>query len=112
MRTSHHTNGLLHQNKGNKGSRHNFPFLKIAAAIPPMYWQYFQGVTLDSRMGFTGSRQFHSLGQAINWAKSDIGYSWSNKSFCKPISLDVLLSRTASTIPHSMVSEIKRYFTR
>ncbi|MCU2334261.1 hypothetical protein N8Q20_21475 [Enterobacter hormaechei subsp. steigerwaltii] len=70
--------------------------------------QLFQGVTLDSRMGYTGKRQFHGLGQAINWAKSSVGYSWSNKHFHKPVDLDLLLACTASKLPEHLVEDLKR----
>ncbi|GCW53198.1 hypothetical protein HmCmsJML088_01886 [Escherichia coli] len=84
------------------------PFLLLAKRIPPMYWRLFQGVTLDSRMGYTGQRQFHGLGQAINWAKSSVGYSWSNKHFHKPVDLDLLLACTASQLPEHLVEDLKR----
>ncbi len=58
-----HRLDLYHQNKGRRASVPDTPFLLLAKRIPPMYWRLFQGVTLDSRMGYTGRRQFHSLGK-------------------------------------------------
>ena len=103
-----HRLDLYHQNRGKRASEPDTPFLLLAKRIPPMYWRLFQGVTLDSRMGYTGKRQFHGLGQAINWAKSSVGYSWSNKHFHKPVDLDLLLACTASQLPEHLVEDLKR----
>lgn len=78
-----HRLDLYHQNKGRRASEPDTPFLLLAKRIPPMYWRLF-GVTLDSRMGYTGKRQFHGLGQAINWAKSSVGYSGQTSTFISP----------------------------
>ena len=83
------------------------PFLVLAKRIPPMYWGLFEGVTLDSRMGYAGKRQFHNLGQAINWAKSSVGVAWSNKSFNKELNIDVLVDCTASRLPERIVKSLK-----
>lgn len=65
MNQFHSSLDLYHRNKGRRATVPETPFLLLAKRIPPMYWRLFQGVTLDSRMGYTGRRQFHSLGQAI-----------------------------------------------
>nr|WHE44002.1 hypothetical protein LOCMHKOF_00119 [Providencia stuartii] len=108
MNQFHSSLDLYHRNKGRRATVPETPFLLLAKRIPPMYWRLFQGVTLDSRMGYTGRRQFHRLGQAIDWAKSSVGDSWSNKRFHKPVGLDVLLACTASKVPEHLVEELKR----
>ncbi|MEK6171338.1 hypothetical protein WI645_10160 [Vibrio cholerae] len=108
MNQFHSSLDLYHRNKGRRATVPETPFLLLAKRIPPMYWRLFQGVTLDSRMGYTGRRQFHSLGQAIDWAKSSVGDSWSNKRFHKLVGLDVLLACTASKVPEHLVEELKR----
>ncbi|ARA34253.1 hypothetical protein AM448_24610 (plasmid) [Escherichia coli] len=65
-------------------------------------------MTVVSNSGGRSRRQFHRLGQAIDWAKSSVGDSWSNKRFHKPVGLDVLLACTASKVPEHLVEELKR----
>ncbi|WP_119828720.1 hypothetical protein [Vibrio cholerae] len=108
MNQFHPSLDLYHRNKGKRAIVPDTPFILLAKRIPPMYWRLFQGVTLDSRMGYTGRRQFHNLGQAIDWAKSSVGDSWSNKRFRKPVGLDTLLVCTASKVPEHLVEELKR----
>ncbi len=70
MNQFHSSLDLYHRNKGRRATVPETPFLLLAKRIPPMYWRLFQGVTLDSRMGYTGRRQFHSLGQAKSTGQS------------------------------------------
>lgn len=85
------------------------PLLTLANRIPPRYRQYFVGVTLDSRLGFTGRHQFHYLAQAIRWMESPVGVEWAIKGRTAPPTLDDLLQCTSRTIPDTIITQIRRY---
>ncbi|AEH16256.1 hypothetical protein L5M38_22200 [Shewanella sp. SM101] len=83
------------------------PLVNFIEKIPPRLRGCFVGVTIDSRLGYTGKRQFHSLSQALMWAESECGHSWADKRFLKPISLETLLDCTAMSVPESVQASLK-----
>lgn len=88
------------------------PFIRLANRIPPIYRIHFVGVTVDCRLGYTGRRQFHSLAQALIWAESMYGDSWSNKRFTQELDLHVLLDCTSRSLPQDLKNSIAAQLRR
>lgn len=88
------------------------PFIRLANRIPPSYRIHFVGVTVDHRLGYTGRRQFHSLAQALTWAESMYGDSWSNKRFTQELDLHVLLDCTSRSLPQDLKNSIAAQLRR
>lgn len=97
-----------YQRRNKPRDRQNTPFLLLANKVPPMYWQHFVGVTLDRRLGFAGSRQFHNLGQAITWAKSPTSASWSIRNNLRPVNIQTLIDCTSGRIPKIILNDVKQ----
>lgn len=88
------------------------PFIRLANRIPPSYRIHFVGVTVDCRLGYTGRRKFHSLAQALIWAESMYGDSWSNKRFTQELDLHVLLDCTSRSLPQDLKNSIAAQLRR
>lgn len=73
------------------------PLITLLKALAPRDLARLVGVTVDARLGYTGSRQFHYGPQALTWAapSSEVfgsfpAESWQDKRFVGPLYLETL----------------------
>lgn len=108
MRYPYHPISLWDKSKNERFT--DGPFFCFASKIPPRQRMFFVGFTLDSRLGYSGKRQFHNLQQALNWAERKEGESWRIKRFTGSISLDLLIDCAASAVPDQVIKQLKQRF--
>jgi hypothetical protein len=89
-----------------RGVRPTSPLITLLKAINPHDRARLVGVQVDSRLGYTGSRQFHYGGQVLTWiCPSDEVFgafpadSWRDKRFTGPLYLETLAECCASFPP-------------
>lgn len=87
------------------------PLITLLEALTPRERIAIVGLTVNSDLGYLGSRQFHSAEAALRWLKpaSEMleSQSWPaeshrNKRFTSAIYLDTLVAQ-ASRVPHSLL---------
>ncbi len=81
------------------GTKPQSPLLDLMRQLPPRDLAALRGVTVDSRLGYTGQRTFATGAQALRWvAPADEVFdnfpaeSWRDKRFRQRLYLDDLLA--------------------
>ena len=96
------------------------PLLELINKIPAGLWGRFIGVTIDHRVGFTGSRQFNSLHQVAQWIghnktiidNQTMPYqSWTMRGFRQKVLLADLID-VCSKAPDLENSSVKHALSR
>lgn len=94
-----------------KGTRPKGPLVELLLKISPRDLSGIKGVTVDARLGYTGSRQFHYAAQALRWiAPSDEVFdsfpadSWRDKRFQKRLYLEDFAECCAS-FPEQLLAQ-------
>jgi len=79
------------------------PLTLALQGIPPMYLSRIRGLTVDSRLGYTGRRQFNTASQALQWANpshvaaSHPADSWADRRFTRSIAIDDIIKCSVLT---------------
>lgn len=97
-----------------KGEKPEGPLVDLLKAISPRDRAAIIGLTVDERLGYTGSHPFHTASQAFRWIHPDNevfgsfpAESWRNKRVCAPLFLDELLA-CAARAPQGMEEKYPR----
>ena len=84
------------------------PLISLLESIPPRDLIDIKGVTINSSLGYTGSRVFSNAHQALHWVKpqyvaaSHPADSWRIKSFYKTLTIDDL-RRNCKSFPQRLL---------
>lgn len=88
------------------------PLVTLLKALAPHDLARMTGITVDGRLGYTGSRRFHYASQALHWVapSSEVfgsfpAESWRDKRFRGPLHLEDLVACCAQ-VPADL---LKRY---
>jgi len=97
-----------------QGVRPQSPLIDLLRALTPRDLLAIHGLTVDPRLGYQGSRQFHNAAQALNWlAPSDEVFdsfpaeSWRHKGFSKRLTLRDLQANCAQ-FPEALLAHYPR----
>ena len=79
------------------GQRPQSPLITLLEAVGPRALGHIEGVTVDFRLGYDGSRTFANAAQALRWCKPGIemfhsypAESWRIKGFTKVLTIEDL----------------------
>lgn len=84
------------------------PLIDLLTRISPRDRAAIIGLTVGPKLGYSGSRQFHTAEAALRWIRPDTemlaaqswpAESWRDKRFAKKLTLDDLLAAAASSPP-------------
>lgn len=80
-----------------EGVRPTSPLISLLEGLGPRDLIHIHGVKVDERLGYLGSRTFHTAAQALLWIKPSpevfgtfYAESWRIKAFAGPLTLDAL----------------------
>lgn len=97
-----------------QGVRPSSPLVTLLKALGPRELTGLIGVTVDSRLGYTGSRRFQTAAQALHWvAPSEEMFngfpaeSWRDKRFNRQLFLEDLLE-CCSKVPPGLLERNRR----
>lgn len=83
----------------------NSPLITLLGQIGPGLLTQIRGLTVDSRLGYQGSRGFATAAQARTWLTPTDRFqkphsaSWQNKRFTQPLYLEDLAACCAQPLP-------------
>lgn len=91
-----------------RGTRPGSPLIDLLESLTPRERAGIHGLKVDARLGYAGSRFFHSAEQALRWLKphdemfeSWPAESWRDKQFRKALTIDDLAA-CAARLPESL----------
>lgn len=92
-----------------RGTRPESPLITLLESLGPRALGEIRGLTVDHRLGYTGSRTFAFGSQALRWAKPGdevFGHfpaeSWRDKRFSRRLTVEDL-AECCAKFPHSMI---------
>lgn len=102
LKRPHELQRFLLTGKPPRGSKPSSPLIDVLDALSPRDLGLIQGLTVDSRLGYSGSRRFPTASQALRWLKpadevfgSYPAESWQDKRFVRRITLREVLDCAA-----------------
>lgn len=105
---------FLQTGKLPQATRPQGPLVDLLRSLGPHDLQAIHGVTVDQRLGYTGSRMFANALQAQRWVAPSHevfgafpAESWRDKRFCRTLYLDELLA-CCSAFPEGLLSRYAR----